>query len=711
MPERPYAGIFSPIPALFFIIVAIVVIVSFSFFGTYSAIGAFERKKDTVAVRAVNGSKIMRSEIEQLAHLLAAEPLKTSVLLHDLLKTGLGKQAANRFASELKADWEAKLEKARRYRFYLHPAMSALSSRAIWSQFAPGVVDEVEKIQKMEEAGAEFFASWANLYCMQAQMPSEFIRRILLYQESQGRLPHDPRIDAEDFALFGCRTPQDWFGRDFLDLMAEVVLNGAALALDEGFSVESNEVWSDFCQRFCAKEESPEYRLRHLGLCKRDAIALWKRALCFLNYLKEIGDAVLVDALPYRQFRDFSKEISTIDLYRIPRELECKSTEDFLRFEIYSRLACEKPSDPLGLPERLLPCEEVAAKAPELVKTKYQIRYARVDLGKLAARLGIKEVWDWQIQDAHWAELQKTFSQLANRDGDRFAALESLDPARRKEIDDWSRRRIVAERPDWIEQACQTASFQEAEVGVFLKNHRIDGLEVKQSAEFAKALEEAACSQEGVKTYREEGTDSIWRLAEVKKIAGPIVVDFAEAKGLIEVDRFLKERAAAVGMKPEDGREALARAIFEDLFQAIDLAQAEGDWTPGTGSLQFYAEHRFDSPMRQALELCRAGSEPKLGFWNLQPLEQKIARESAQGWVGQLAFLLQVGEWSSIGADGGRAPSFFRIKDRAVEDGAILQEMEAGKAPLAAEARARFVDYLMEMAIEQGSIVLPLKSN
>lgn len=93
-----------------YIVITVVIIISFSFFGTYSTI-ATPSAPDPVAFVAVDGAKVHRSELEEMALFLGTDSQDKWMLggvwgpnflndgaIHDLLITGL---ASQHYASNL----------------------------------------------------------------------------------------------------------------------------------------------------------------------------------------------------------------------------------------------------------------------------------------------------------------------------------------------------------------------------------------------------------------------------------------------------------------------------------------------------------------------------------------------------------------------------------------------------------------------------------
>ena len=78
-----------------FIFVTVIIIVTFSLFGSYKTFGQTDNRKEIVVGRAIDGSKLKYFEIKQLAALLGAESGQTGVIRDQFLKTGVADQLAS----------------------------------------------------------------------------------------------------------------------------------------------------------------------------------------------------------------------------------------------------------------------------------------------------------------------------------------------------------------------------------------------------------------------------------------------------------------------------------------------------------------------------------------------------------------------------------------------------------------------------------------
>src|ERR1700722_15861291 len=103
---------------IFFIIITATIVVSFCFFGTYSALGQRETIPDKEVVRGVSGTSIMQQELLALCRLIESSHydradedkrgmpnfFNDGVIEKDFLGSGLGVMLAKSFFDELKGE-------------------------------------------------------------------------------------------------------------------------------------------------------------------------------------------------------------------------------------------------------------------------------------------------------------------------------------------------------------------------------------------------------------------------------------------------------------------------------------------------------------------------------------------------------------------------------------------------------------------------------
>jgi hypothetical protein len=112
-------------------------------------------------------------------------------------------------------DWE----KVESWKPYVHPQAPFISALAIWERVSPDWSSEWTKARHHREKGAML-----QLYCLQRNFPPDLLRRFLAYQQTEaGWVRPDPRLYQGDLSLFSFRRLSDWFGLEFVNAFATLV--------------------------------------------------------------------------------------------------------------------------------------------------------------------------------------------------------------------------------------------------------------------------------------------------------------------------------------------------------------------------------------------------------------------------------------------------------------------------------------------------------
>jgi hypothetical protein len=654
----------------FFIVITVVVISSFTFFGTYSTFGGAEERPDRAIGRLIDGSSMMRSDVQKLSRFIATDRedsiqgrglspnfCNDGVIRYDFIKDGLAKLIVAEYFDALKGDLESRLDKVKRFKPYAHPDAPFLSAKTVWDHFIPELNIEISDLQKETEVTLPLFSRLERLYQFQSKLQPEMLRRILIYQHRQYPwLTLDQRLPYEDLALFGFHSASDWFGNNFVDLISEFILNAAVAAEEKGYRVSLEEAKGDLIHTFQESmnklnegKTHPQIsfpgHLRSLGFDERSASEVWRKVLLFRRYFQDVGEAAFVDKLPYKDFAGYAKEEAIVHTYNWP--LVVRNAQDLAELQYYIKAVC--PNGMEVIPSRFLSVEEVEKKHPNLVQRTYRAKVAEVSKKQVALRATVKQVWDWQTEDTNWNLLKAEFSlpSASNRD-ERFKILQQIEPHKRAEIDVWSRGKIVDQNPTWIEEALSSAAKNEKTWNV-------------------SANEEPNLKAEGI----------YFLIEGLELIREKHILTFSEA-----------------------------RPILSKL-----VSKVEGELKPDQNPF-FAATQQALSDLKNNKEDSRwvqTGSDPLLDQFKLERKEQAILRTSKEDWMKEQAFLMLPDFWSPIHvADNGQIV-FFYLQEKKVNPAPILDQLAFGKETLAADAKAFVTEKLIQVVKKKNAIVIPVQ--
>ncbi len=656
----------------FFILITVVVIASFTLFGTYQSFSQAEESPDVKIGQKIDGSPLMLSEVQKLSRFLSTDRedskegrglapnlCNQGVIRYDFIRDGLADLIVAEYFDQLKVGFEERLQKAKRFKPYVHPAADFLSAKNIWDHLAPDLNLELASLQGQAEASFAVFSSLERLYQLQSRLQPEMLRQILIYQHRQyPSLPVDQRLSYEDLSLFGFHTASDWFGHHFVDLISEFILNAAAAAEQKGYRVSLQEATGDLIHIFQEssqklsrpKSDIPmnfHSHLASLGLNEKSASELWRKVLLFRRYFQDIGEAAFVDQLPYKDFAKYAKEEAVVQVHSWP--VSINSAEDLAAFQFYIKAVCPKQKE--GLPTAVLSADEVEKKYPQLVQTTYRADVAEVTKKQIALKASLKQVWDWQTSDEQWPLLKKEFSlSSATNKEERFKILEKLDSLKRSQIDAWSREKIVDQNPSWVQEALAAAPKKE-------KTWTVSG------------------NEEPVLR-----SDGVFYLVENQAPLGPKrVLTFHEALPVLSKQISLSDSSYDKEKNP------FAMAAKEALI-ALQKNRDDPRW-------------------------IQSGLDPLLDQFKLSRKEQSISRSSKEEWMKEKAFIMLPDFWSPIHvADNGQI-SFFYLQEKKVNPAPILDQLLLGKQTLAADAKAYVAERLLKVVKTKKAIVIPVQKD
>ncbi|MBS0626312.1 MAG: hypothetical protein JSS32_09705 [Verrucomicrobia bacterium] len=731
----------------FFLVVTTVIILSFSFFGTFTTFNNEVEVKDRTIGKGLNGTDLKLLELQRLARFLSTDAydapsqgnapnfMNDGVIRKDFLSSGLAGLLVEEFFESLKDDFQTRLAQAKRYKLYSHPEAPFIGTQAVWSQFNPNMIGEFEALRGMEGVSASVFTRLANLYMQQSQMPPEFLRRILMYQMQQySWVRPDPEIQYGDFALFGFNTVQDWFGNQFVDLAAQYVYNAASEAEKKGYKVSLAEAKADLVFNFeramgqlKQHKQQPiafDHQLRLIGMDEKGAVEAWQKVLLFRRYFNGIGDAVLIDSLPYRDLSEYAQESAVVQVYGLPEVLVLRTADDLFGLQFYLDAVAVSEKDVLALPTSYRSLDEVEKRVPEFVETVFRAQVKQVSKGELSLRASVRETLQWQLD--HWDLLTKQFSKLSGSTREeRFAALDRLDPAMRAQVDSWSRLKLVDGRPDWIEEAFFAAPAKEQVISV--SSNRVNLSFVDDAKEFGKMLSGAAAGEEGAKMalaqYAGEHS-ALYRITDVEKISDRQIrtLEAVKKEGLLRelVNRQLEKHYVKIREKnpalyqteKEEWRpfaevkDKVGLDFYSDLRKAIDTKE-KTEKKP----IEFYVSHRLAEPMRKAARTIQeTQKDPQLlDQFKLVRQEKKLHRTAQENWMNTEAFILVPNQWSPVHVPPNGQIVFFYLQEKIKPAEPILSQMEAGKEMISRDTKRVVAKRLLNRIRKEKAVVLPMQ--
>jgi len=573
----------------FYAVITVVIVITFSFFGTYNEI-ASTAWRDEPAFQAVDGSKISRTDLQNMVHFISTDGedkllfggswgpnfLNNGVIKQDFLQTGLAEVLVQHYQKDLNEELQRKLEKEKRYALYTHPQAKFLGMDSVWTHLAPDVKSSFDLLRLSNQAtDSDSFSSRVQLYLGERKLPASIVRNVLRYQERQYNwVTPDPNLERIDLSLFGYHTAEDWFGSRFIHLVSQFIINSAKVAEERGYKVTKNEALADLIRQseksFQENRTSPyiglassrEYfkeQLRRMNMDQNSAAQIWRQVLLFRRLFHDMGNSAFIDPATVEQVYQYDNESVRGDIYQLPPSLQFNDWRSLQKFEAYLEAVAKDSKDQkdlLSLPGQYKTAAEVSKMHPELVQKRYLVEIAEIDKKALQSSIGIKETWNWEVADANWIKLQKQFPELSlkplgNKE-ERFAALDELDPKTRNRVDSFARAQILEEDASRLAKALEDAKSKKTTLNIQKKgsNPLISGL--KNPQELIDLLDQAPLVgqetppnpqsleiAEKLKQYSANGSN-FYRISVLERAPAEEIMTFEEASQAGTLNEILK---------------------------------------------------------------------------------------------------------------------------------------------------------------------------
>ncbi len=499
---------------VFFLIITFVIIISFSFFGTQVNAPTKEIKDKKIS-QTIYGKPVTYRQVQLLSNFLDSKwddqtnpnLFNDDVLVNDIFKPGYAEKLVTVYFDMLKEGLEKSYLKAKGYKTYVHPKHDFLSVENIWSQFFPKMKEDYSEFLKHNKFSVEVFKDMANLFVNESSFPPYLLKSILLNTEKkQSWIEPDSSLLHRNFALFGFKAPSEWFGKPFLELVAQFILNASSQANEKGFKVSYEEAKIDLHKNLISslkkRKEFDEktigsflaYQLNRLGMSETEAVNLWSHVLSFRKYFQSISDSVILDL----EIWPFKVTKSSITSYQLPDYLKFNTFIDALKLDLYISAVSDKKSltNTLSLPQKYLSTADVKSAYPELVESKFKIAVKEISEEKLKSKIAIKDIWRWQLKDENWSKLKDKFSfinvDIVTQDA-RFEKLKELTPDKQNLVDDFARDEIIKEDPSILIDSFSSVKEHEMLVGISKNRLTKDLIGIDSPANLKKFLLSCSC--------------------------------------------------------------------------------------------------------------------------------------------------------------------------------------------------------------------------
>ena len=746
-------------------------VISISFFGSYQAITQRPSKEvDEVIGTALNGSSISKLDTDRMVRFLSRDKLdreldyvrqmpnlfNDGVISKDFLETGLAQMLVESYFDVLQDDLSTRFEKGKRFKPYIHPKAPYLSAENLWTQFVPSMKKNLFHLRTHKgQITPDDFKVMTELYLDNSKLPSSLLRRVLSYQEGQYQgIPKDSYLDEGDLSLFYFHTVEDWFGLDFVELVAQFIHNAAIYAKQKGYVVNSAEARSDLLRQGYealvaqGKEEvTPnlldqywKQTLAMLRLTEKQVVSLWQEVLLFRKLFNDYGQSVFLDTLAYKQYNSYAAEAAEVKLYALPKQFQLGDFRSLLKYQVYLEavLKDQKETVSLDCPKTFKTKEELLKTAPQLLEKSYQVEMSSLTKREIASTVTLKQMWQWQLSDAGWSVLRETFKYLpiAKTEEERFEALEKLKDELAEEINIFSRNQIVVADPSRVVNALKEAPLETKTLLMTLKGEHRDLKGIDYSENLVELLDQAVLSKniEGpLEAYSQDG-QHYYRICVLEALGESKLLTFQEASSKGVLDKILDNKLKAYHeqarahhpsqFQNEDGsfkdfaavKNQIGSYVYKDLLAAIekDVAQTDkklkGDVK--RESLDFYATHRFYHFVRKAQEDILKNGDASVylsqeAAYHMEAKEEVVKRKDKVAGIGEELFSMEEKTFSPLYIGNNGTMSFYQvIKKTFVDERQLAQEVQKGQQMMAKDARLYLMSEMLGLIRTTDSIHL-----
>ncbi|MCI0382705.1 MAG: hypothetical protein L0207_06640 [Chlamydiae bacterium] len=746
----------------FFVIVTILVVISFSFFGTFSTfLNVEEEIPDQPIGPAIDGSVMTRRDLDQMIHLLKSTEndqenrlilLGDSVIEHDFISSSLASMLAERYFEWIRPEIEERIKKAKYFTPYAHPSAPFISANSVWQRFHPELTKLIQELKETEkEVNISHFNLLCKLYLAQSRFPAYMLKQVLLYQMNQySWIKPDPHFIQSDLSLFGFRSLGDWLGPRFLQILGQFIFNAAILAQQKGYFVSLEEAKAELIlqaqkalqkqisEREISLDEAKQYLfqgIKKLGIDEEKAIKIWQKILYFRRLFYETGEGVFLDPLTLNQFYQFSREEAEIHLYELPKSLTLSNFHDLLQLELYLDATAEREKGEklLEFPEVFSPIEKIEKHYPELVQKHFVLEFSKVTKEEIAEQVSLKETWEWEMQETHFQVLIKNFPVLTLEKGktkeDIRQALEKIDTETRLKIDQFARLQIVEEHPEWIDQELGKIKPNQVKVGISLRGQEeFLGANI-DSNEFLALLEK----NDPFLSRFTVDEKIFYRIKVIEQTKEKNICSFAEAKEKGILAMLLDQHFEATypllrkkdgekfqmddgSWKPlEEVKDAVGSLLYRDVLKSIETHCANEINNSGGISLDEYAKHRFCRHMQKTKEALIAGVDEKqliqgegmAAFnqqWKLVKTAKTVIRNDKMAPSYHLAFQMEEGSWSNLANFTSENPCFFKLVSRSHDSNFAHEDLMKVQEKLSIDAQRCLMKDILDLLDEKKAI-------
>ncbi|MBI5273729.1 MAG: hypothetical protein HY860_01595 [Chlamydiales bacterium] len=737
-----------------FLVTAVIVIITFSFFGANRiannpGVEEHSTKKDLQIAKAVDGSGIYQSQVDKMMRFLSEESVVdqsrqssfypnifnddfvTKDIFDSKIALILGKHYFELFSEEIKI----KQERFKQYKPYEHPLAPYISMTNVWERFAPQLFKDYQEFKQLSlEESYLAFEKMVDLYLHSKTISAPLMKQLLYYLEGQySFLEKDSFLQSGDFALFHAHSLKDWFGNNFMEIVCQFVINGAKYAKENGYVVtleeakaslfkNAKDVLSHQQKEINDKEINTYFHnfLSVYGLTEKETLDIWQQVLLFRRLFHDNAAKIFVDPMLYEDYVSFASKEANITLYELPKEYRFEELKDLYLFETYMQSIAKKDKqDVAGIGSTCYSLSEIEENTPELIQKEFKLRVAELTKKELMLSVGVKELWDYAVQEDHWKHLTKDYPELMfiATKADRLKALQSLEIEPRNKIYQQAKSEIVNLHPEWAREALFTVTMKDEAIAVpYFGDHLFfhGFTSGKELITFLSQLKE-----ESIFTKDNEHFYKI----EVTEVGNDCVLSFKEAKEnkVLEVlldrhlkvayDKYKETNSELQGLEFDQCKDKVGYIVYRGLIDQLKAYAYNMGITININEIDQVAKTRFlkflNKKKQQLMHEDNVVQVPELmAQFELNKKDISLKRNAYQPLPDDQFFRMKKGEWSDVITLQDESFAFFKMNDIEFNHQELAQEVEKGRKLLGDESKRFIANQLMKEMQQKSSISL-----
>ncbi|MCH9622086.1 MAG: hypothetical protein S4CHLAM20_15210 [Chlamydiia bacterium] len=632
----------------------------------------------------------------------------------ELISSALGKKLVYEHYDLLKDDFATQMKKHRRQRMYKHPS-GKVSLEGQLKIYAKDFHASIKKVDdKKREIDVSLLVDMIDMVRHQIDFTPHDMRLLMKICLRDYHNLEDPMLERKNMAIFQARNNEDLFGSAFMELFAQVVLEGAAFAKDHGFSVSYEEAEGVVLRKakdliddkFQAIENEKQYdevlsRFEYsLGLSRKDLVKAAQAVMTFEKMLKNNDNSLLIDQMALSKLFGSKVETLIVDKVEENRNLAVTSVQDALELNAYLTSIGEQ-DEFLMVPKKTYDESVILKKAPNLFTKNYVLKMASRSKLQVGNDIALKKLWKFQTGDG-WDVIAEKFSLEKNLSKDeRFYVLQSLSKAKQKDVDAFSRHAYVDSQMDLVKEALKKQDLSKV---TFYYNENVKSNHFPEGFDETKLMEEVDKLNKGEElSFYSQDDKLFFRVMLLKKPEKASFTSFAQAKENGFLAKMVEDEVMAAAKDVEMDEELREKLLFR-MLEGKAGKKVAAQIQKCEKNKKVYGIHQFQRLGFYKEGKVKLATDEHLKQFNLDVSKIVITRNGKESKYARDSFFkLKIGDTSKAEFSDA-IPFYITLKEKKIDQGKLKKLSEKLREEMCKEARKKVYDSLAMHITENGML-------